>query len=235
MKRYLFLVCFICFPFIGLFLAVPDLRIQFDAALLHTVIYVILLTILNVWLALGTAWWLIFTESRWRAVIEWLVFIPLFIPVMASMFGMYVVLANFGLVGTYVGVGIVFLVTTLPYSIRLAYNAMYVIGRPLLEQTLILSPFRRSVMTLIPILANTIRTIALFTTVIVLSQFVLVQLIGAGLVSTITTNLYQSYSGNNISLALRNTWILIILPVMIYIGLSGMFSLWVQFVKGRLR
>lgn len=230
----LLVISFILFPFLGLLFGLPA-AIRVDEVLINTVFYVVSVAIINVWLGLGTAWWLIFTESRWRTLIEWLVFIPLFIPVMASMFGMYIVFANVGLVGTYMGVLLVLLVSTLPYAIRLAYNAMYVIGRSLLEQTMTLSPLPRFSMALFPLLSATMRTIVLFSTVIVLGQFVLVQLIGAGLIPTVTTQLYQSYAGNDVSLALQNTWILILLPVLLYVGLGGLFSVWVRIVKGRLR
>lgn len=224
----------ILFPFIGLFLAFPA-AFSWDEAFGNTVIYVIILGFINVWLGIGTAWWLMFTESRWKTSVEWFTFLPLFIPVMASMFGMYIALAQLGLVGTHIGVGLVLLVTTLPYSIRLAYNAMYVIGRTLLEQTLMLAPWTRFGLVLFPLLKETIRTIVLFSTVIVLSQFVLVQLIGAGLVPTVTTRLYQSYAGNDVSLALQNTWVLILVPVFLYLGLGGLFGIWIRLVKGRLQ
>lgn len=230
----LLVISFILFPFLGLFLGLPA-AIQVDEVLMNTVFYVVSVAFINVGLGLGTAWWLIFTESKWRTLVEWLVFIPLFIPVMASMFGMYIVFANVGLIGTYAGVLLVLLVSTLPYSIRLAYNAMYVIGRSLLEQTMTLSPLPRFSMALFPLLSATMRTIVLFSTVIVLSQFVLVQLIGAGLIPTVTTQLYQSYAGNDVALALQNTWVLILLPILLYIGLGGLFSIWVRIVKERLR
>lgn len=230
----LLVISFILFPFLGLFLGLPA-AIQVDEVLMNTVFYVVSVAFINVGLGLGTAWWLIFTESKWRTLVEWLVFIPLFIPVMASMFGMYIVFANVGLIGTYAGVLLVLLVSTLPYSIRLAYNAMYVIGRSLLEQTMTLSPLPRFSMALFPLLSATMRTIVLFSTVIVLSQFVLVQLIGAGLIPTVTTQLYQSYAGNDVALALQNTWVLILLPILLYIGLGGLFSVWVRIVKERLR
>lgn len=224
----------ILFPFVGLFLAFPA-TFNWDKAIGNTVVYVLVLGFVNVWLGIGTAWWLMFTESRWKTAVEWFTFLPLFIPVLATMFGMYIALAQLGLVGTHIGVGLVLLVTTLPYSIRLAYNAMYVIGRPLLEQTLTLAPWSRFGLVLFPLLKETIRTIVLFSTVIVLSQFVLVQLMGAGLIPTVTTRLYQAYAGNNVALALQNTWVLILVPVLLYLGLGGLFGIWIRLVKGRLQ
>jgi len=224
----------ILFPFIGLVLAFPA-RFDWDEAIGNTVVYVIVLGFVNVWLGIGTAWWLMFTDSKWKTPVEWFTFLPLFIPVLASMFGMYIALAPLGLVGTHIGVGLVLLVTTLPYSIRLAYNAMYVIGRPLLEQTLTLAPWSRFGLVLFPLLKETIRTIVLFSTVIVLSQFVLVQLMGAGLIPTVTTQIYQAYAGNDVSLALQNTWVLILVPVLLYVGLGGLFGIWIRLVKGRLQ
>lgn len=224
----------ILFPFVGLFLAFPA-TFNWDEAIGNTVVYVLVLGFVNVWLGIGTAWWLMFTESRWKTAVEWFTFLPLFIPVLATMFGMYIALAQLGLVGTHIGVGLVLLVTTLPYSIRLAYNAMYVIGRPLLEQTLTLAPWSRFGLVLFPLLKETIRTIVLFSTVIVLSQFVLIQLMGAGLIPTVTTRLYQAYAGNDFALALQNTWVLILVPVLLYLGIGGLFGIWIRLVKGRLQ
>jgi putative spermidine/putrescine transport system permease protein len=112
---------------------------------------------------------------------------------------------------------------------------MYVIGRPLLEQALTFAPLARIGFVLLPLLKESVRTIVLFSTVIVLSQFVLVQLIGAGLIPTVTTRLYQAYAGNDVSQALQNTWVLVSLPVLFYIGLGGIFSIWIRLVKGRLQ
>lgn len=224
----------ILFPFVGMFLAFPA-TFKWDEAIGNTVVYVLVLGFVNVWLGIGTAWWLMFTESRWKTAVEWFTFLPLFIPVLATMFGMYIALAQLGLVGTHIGVGLVLLVTALPYSIRLAYNAMYVIGRPLLEQTLTLAPWSRFGLVLFPLLKETIRTIVLFSTVIVLSQFVLIQLMGAGLIPTVTTRLYQAYAGNDFALALQNTWVLILVPVLLYLGIGGLFGIWIRLVKGRLQ
>ncbi len=88
---------------------------------------------------------------------------------------------------------------------------------------------------LYPLFSRLMRTIALFTTVILLSQFALIQLIGAGLIPTVTTELYQSYAGNNRGLALSNTWMLILFPVLLYFLLSGWDRYMVRMLKGRLQ
>lgn len=231
MSRLVILVL-ILLPFSGLFTSVPTFF--FDDAIINTVIQVLVIVSLNVWLSIGTAWWLLFTETKWRTFIEWFLFLPLFIPALAGTFGMYIALARFGLVGTTMGVLIVLLVVTLPYSIRLAYNAMSVIGRPMFEQALFLPPLRRYRDVLFPLLSGTIQTIALMSTVIVLGQFVLVQLIGAGLIPTVTTRLYQVYAGNDVALALQHTWLLILIPAVLYNALGWGIRLGVKIVKGRL-
>ncbi|MCC5893258.1 ABC transporter permease [Exiguobacterium sp.] len=233
MKRILFLIVLLL-PFIGLFSSMPA-PLVFDEAVANTIVHVFVLAGLNVWLALGTAWWLLFTESRWRPFVEWFLFLPLFVPALASTFGMYVALVRFGLVGTQFGVLTVLLAVTLPYSIRIAYNAMYVIGRPLFEQALFLPPVRRVQFVLVPLLTETVRTIALMSTVVVLGQFVLVQLIGAGLVPTVTTRLYHVYAGNDVSLALQNTWLLVLIPALLYGGIGYLMRIWMKVMKGRLR
>lgn len=235
MIRQAFLLLIVLLPFVSLFLVAPSLEIGNIESVIHTVGLTIILSGINVWLATTFAWWLLWTESRWKSVIEWLVFLPLFIPMLATLFGLYLILAEVGLIGTYVGVILALLVVTIPYSIRLAYNGMAVIGRPLLEQARLLPMSRRVVYVLYPLFSRTMRTIALFTTVILLSQFALIQLIGAGLIPTVTTELYQSYAGNNRSLALSNTWMLILFPVVIYFLLSGWNRWMVRMLKGRLQ
>lgn len=235
MKRQLLIGLCVLFPFAGLFLNAPTFQEGSEGALLHTIGFMIVLSAVNVWLALTLSWWIMWTDSTYRVFIEWLVFLPLFIPFLASLFGLYIVLAGVGLIGTHIGVAVAFLVATLPYSIRIAYNGMYVIGRPLLERAFLLPPWRRFFYVLFPLLARTIRTIILFTTVILLSQFALVQLIGAGLVPTVTTDLYQSYAGNNRALAFSNTWTLVLLPIFFYVALGGLGTWMVRLLKGRLQ
>lgn len=234
MIRPFFIVCLVLFPFIGLFRTSPDFQASSQETMLQTIGLILVLALVNVWLAFTLAWWLMWTESRLKPWVEWLVFLPLFIPLLASLFGMYLVFAEVGLIGSRIGVGLALLMATLPYSIRLAYNGMYVIGRPMLEQSLGLPPFKRILYVLIPLFSGSIRTIILFTTVILLSQFALVQLIGAGLVSTVTTDFYQTYAGNDRSRALTNTWMLILLPLILYIGLGGLSTWFVRRLKGRL-
>ena len=235
MIRQGFLLLIVLLPFVSLFLVAPSMEIGNGESIVHTVGLTIILSGINVWLATTFAWWLLWTESRWKSVIEWLVFLPLFIPMLATLFGLYLILAEVGLIGTYVGVILALLVVTIPYSIRLAYNGMAVIGRPLLEQARLLPMSRRVVYVLYPLFSRTMQTIALFTTVILLSQFALIQLLGAGLIPTVTTELYQSYAGNNRSLALSNTWMLILFPVVIYFLLSGWNRWMVRMLKGRLQ
>ncbi|WP_214782497.1 ABC transporter permease subunit [Exiguobacterium sp. s183] len=235
MIRQGFILLIALFPFVSLFLVAPSMEIGNVESIVHTIGLTIILSGINVWLATTFAWWLLWTESRWKSVIEWLVFLPLFIPMLATLFGLYLILAEVGLIGTYIGVIIALLVVTIPYSIRLAYNGMAVIGRPLLEQARLLPMSRRVVYVLYPLFSRMMRTIALFTTVILLSQFALIQLIGAGLIPTVTTELYQSYAGNNRSLALSNTWMLILFPVVIYFLLSGWNRWMVRMLKGRLQ
>lgn len=235
MIRQGLLICLTFIPFISLFFVVPTFEIENNMAIVHTIGLNVILSGINVWLSMMCAWWLLWTDSRWKHVIEWLVFLPLFIPMLATLFGLYLILAEAGLIGTYVGVTLALLVVTIPYSIRLAYNGMAVIGRPLLEQARILPSRRRVMYVLYPLFSRLMRTIALFTTVILLSQFALIQLIGAGLIPTVTTELYQSYAGNNRGLALSNTWMLILFPVLLYFLLSGWDRYMVRMLKGRLQ
>ncbi|WP_214794749.1 MULTISPECIES: ABC transporter permease [unclassified Exiguobacterium] len=235
MIRQVLIISLVLIPFVSLFLAIPAIEFENREAIFHSIGLIVLLSAINVWLATAFAWWLLWTESKWRYILEWLVFLPLFIPMLATLFGLYLILAEAGLIGTYIGVSLGLLVVTLPYSIRLAYNGMAVIGRPLLEQAQLLPMRRRFIYVLFPLFSRTMRTIALFTTVILLSQFALIQLIGAGLIPTVTTELYQSYAGNNLSLALSNTWMLIFFPVLIYFLLSGWSRWMVRMLKGRLQ
>ncbi|WP_215145165.1 ABC transporter permease [Exiguobacterium qingdaonense] len=235
MIRQILIICLMLIPFFSLFLRIPTVETESVTAMANTVGLTVILSGVNVWLSMTFAWWLLWTESRWRNALEWLVFLPLFIPMLATLFGLYLILAESGLIGTYVGVMISLLVVTLPYSIRLASNGMAVIGRPLLEQARLLPFKRRILFVLFPLFSRTMRTIALFTTVILLSQFALIQLIGAGLIPTVTTELYQSYAGNNRNLALSNTWMLILIPVLIYFLLSVMSRWTVRILKGRLQ
>ena len=145
MIRQAFLLLIVLLPFVSLFFVAPSLEIGNIESVVHTVGLTIILSGINVWLATTFAWWLLWTESRWKSVIEWLVFLPLFIPMLATLFGLYLILAEVGLIGTYVGVILALLIVTIPYSIRLAYNGMAVIGRPLLEQARLLPMSRRVV------------------------------------------------------------------------------------------
>lgn len=235
MKRQIGIALIVLLPLLMLVSGRPSWESLESNVLLNTLTLVFVVSGLNVWLGLAVGWWLLWTSSRWKSVVEWLVFLPLIVPVLASLFGMYLVFARIGLVGTWLGVLFALVIATLPYSIRLATNTLTVIGRPLLEQARLYPPVKRVMYVLVPLLARPIQLIVLFTSVIVLSQFVAVQLIGAGLVPTVTTELYQSYAGNNQPLVLSNTWFLIGFPFVLYIGMGILCKGMIHLAKGRLQ
>ena len=71
----------------------------------------------------------------------------------------------------------------------------------------------------------------LLVTVITLSQYALVVLIGGGVVRMLALEVFPLYSGNAVDAAKEATIWLIGLPFLIYLGQMLFFTLWIEGVR----
>lgn len=85
-----------------------------------------------------------------------------------------------------------------------------------------------------PMLRSTLQSVTLLVTVITISQYALVALIGGGIVRMISLEVFPAYSGNSQGAARLATLWLIGLPILFYAGQAVIFSSWIRIVRRRL-
>ena len=79
-----------------------------------------------------------FSSFRGKSLIEALMMLPLFIPVLVVAIGLHITFIRYGLSDHWLGVALVHLVPTIPYSIKMFKTGYERIGSKLLEQSTIL-------------------------------------------------------------------------------------------------
>jgi len=158
-----------------------------------------------------------FHDGRATRLFELLISLPLFTPIILISFGLYFGFIQTGLSDTFPGVALVLLLPTLPYSVRMFANGFSAIGETMVEQMVNFVPgrMRRFFLLTGPMLESTIQSIVLFVTVITISQYALVALVGGGVVRMISIEAFPLFSDNDREAGRAIIWLLL-LPAMLY-------------------
>ncbi|WP_114571582.1 ABC transporter permease [Exiguobacterium flavidum] len=156
-------------------------------------------------------------DGRATHLFELLISLPLFTPIILISFGLYFGFIRTGLSDTFLGVALVLLLPTLPYSVRMFANGFSAIGEAMLEQMVNFVPgrVRRFFLLTGPMLESTIQSVVLFVTVITISQYALVTLVGGGVVRMISLEAFPLFSDNDREAGRAIVWMLL-LPAMLY-------------------
>lgn len=198
-----------------------------------TISMIVALTLLNHSIGYITGKAIAFRTGRLIRSMELLISLPLFLPVLLLSFGLYLTWIRLGLADQFVGVLLVLLLPTLPYTIRIYTNAFQALGEQMMEQMVLIEPSRikRFVFLTGPMMRSAIQSVTLLVTVIALSQYALVTLIGGGVVQMIALEAFPLYSGNSLIAAKEATIWLLVLPFLIYFVQLMLLEAWVRLVR----
>ncbi|WP_257141036.1 ABC transporter permease [Bacillus sp. AFS015802] len=177
------------------------------------------------------------SSFKGKSVIEALMMLPLFIPVLVVAIGLHITFIRYGLSDHWLGVALVHLVPTIPYSMKMFKTGYERIGSKLLEQSTILggSGIKRLYHIELPLLLPTIRSVLFLTIVISLSQYVLTAIIGGGNVVTLAMVYYPFTDTADEAVMAAFSIVFALIPILLYIILEGClkFMLPYQQVRGR--
>ncbi|MGD7046502.1 ABC transporter permease [Jeotgalibacillus proteolyticus] len=122
-----------------------------------------------------------------KGLLETLLLLPLFIPTMAAALGLHITMIRLGLANQWLGVVIVHLVPTIPYTIKVMKAGYDRIGSGMIQQAKVLggSPFHVFRSVELPLLMPSVRSAVFLTVTISMSQYVLTAVIGGGNVITL--------------------------------------------------
>lgn len=198
-----------------------------------TVLMIVAVTLLNHLIGYAAGKAIAFRTGRLIRLMELLISLPLFLPVLLLSFGLYLTWIRLGLADQFLGVLLVLLLPTLPYTIRIYTNGFQALGEQLMEQMILIQPnrFKRFFFLTGPMMRSSLQSVTLLVTVIALSQYALVALIGGGVVRMIALEAFPLYTGNSLVAAKEATIWLIALPFLIYFVQLMVFSSWVRLVR----
>ena len=164
-----------------------------------------------------------FSSFRGKSMVEALMMLPLFIPVLVVAIGLHITFIRYGLSDHWVGVALVHLVPTIPYSIKMFKTGYERIGSKLIEQSTMLggSAIQRLYHIELPLLLPSIRSVLFLTIVISLSQYVLTAIIGGGNVVTLAMVYYPFTDTADEAVMAAFSIVFALIPIMFYIILEG--------------
>ncbi|ASF37937.1 ABC transporter permease [Halobacillus halophilus] len=152
---------------------------------------------------------------------------PVLIPVLAVAMGLHLFMIQAGLADTVLGVILIHLVPTIPYSIRIFHNSYAQLGNRMLEQPIVLgaAPLQQLFTVELPLMKPAIRSVTFLTIVISLSQYAITSIIGGGKIVTLPMIFFPFLDTANTSvMAAFAVWFAII-PLAMYIIVEGLILL----------
>ena len=178
--------------------------------------------IINFIIGLFTGKALVSFPFKGKTWLEAVLLSPILVPVLAIAMGLHLLMIRIGLADTMIGVILIHLVPTTPYSIKIFHNSYNQIGTSMMEQPNILGAgFWKQIFTVeLPLLRPAIRSLTFLTIVISLSQYAITAIIGGGRILTLPLVFFPYLESANTSLmAAFSIWFAVI-PVVMYIAIE---------------
>ncbi|UOR10355.1 ABC transporter permease [Halobacillus amylolyticus] len=153
-----------------------------------------------------------------RSFLEALFLAPILVPVLAVAMGLHLFMIRIGLADTWMGVVLIHLVPTVPYSIKIFHNTYNQLGHDILEQATILgaTSFKQLLTIELPLLKPAIRSVTFLTIVISLSQYATTAIIGGGRIITLPMIFFPFLNTANASLMAAFSIWFALLPFFMY-------------------
>lgn len=186
-----------------------------------------LVVVLNLIVGLLAGKALAFYSFKGKAVVDALFLLPLIVPLLAITMGLHVAMIRIGLTDTWLGVVLIHLVPTIPYSIKMLRSGYASMGTGILQQAQVLGTTRwhRFWSVELPLLMPSIRSTVFLIFVISLSQYVITAIIGGGNVVTLAMIYFPFLdSAESTVLAAFSAWFAL-LPVLFYLSMELLLSL----------
>lgn len=189
------------------------------SAIYVTMKIAVIVIIGNLFIAILAGRALAFYSFKGKGLIESILFMPIIIPSLAVAMGIHLTMIRLGVADYWLGVVLVHLIPTVPYSIRILRSAFERLGRKWEEQSLTLGGtyFQTFWNVVFPLLLPSFRATVYLTFVISLSQYVLTALIGGGNVITLAMLYYPYFSSVDDMVIASFSFLFALLPFMFII------------------
>lgn len=202
-------------------------------AIYTTVIIAVSVVMLNIVFALPVAKGLSHYQFRGKTVLETILLLPILVPSLAIAMGLHLTMIRLGLSDRLIGVILIHMLPTLPYSIRMFKAGFDQHGIKWEEQarTIGVSRFRVFWTVTLPMLAPNIRSVTLLAYVISLSQYALTAIIGGGVVTTLPMIYYPFFNSADETVIATLSIIFAILPIAFLLILEVLMKIYVKIVR----
>lgn len=161
----------------------------------------IVVSFLSIFVGLPAARALALHSFRGKAVIEWLLMVPIIVPGIVATMGIHQVFIRLRLTDTFIGVCLVHLIPCIPYMVLVMSSVFANYGTELEDtaRTLGAGPFRVFRFVTLPGILPGLLVSTMFTFLISWGQYITTLLIGGGTIITLPMVLFPFISGTNYS------------------------------------
>ncbi|KQU57178.1 hypothetical protein ASG66_20525 [Bacillus sp. Leaf406] len=189
------------------------------SAIVVSIVIAIMVLVLNLLIGLTAGKAFALHRFRGKVFLESMLMMPLFLPTLVVAAGLQMVFIRMGLADTWLGVALVHLIPTVPYSIKLFKSAYEGIGRDLIEHSLLLGggALRRFRHIELPQLIPALNSVLFLTVVISLGQYVLTAIIGGGSVVTLAMIYYPFTRSADESVMAAFSLVFMMIPLVTYL------------------
>lgn len=187
-----------------------------------TVLIGFFVVVINLVLGILAGKALAYNQFKGKSMIEMILMAPILVPSLAIALGLHVSFIKLGLANNWLGVVLVHLVPTLPYTIRILRSGYDRLGKKIIEQGMTLGVSKRMIFWTveIPLLLPSIRSAVILTFIISISQYAITAIIGGGNVVTLAMIYYPYFQNSNPSILASFSFIFFILPILFLIILE---------------
>ena len=193
----------------------------------------IIVLLLNLFLGILTGRALSFYLFKGKKVLESLLLLPLFLPTMAVALGLQLLMIRLQLADHIIGVALVHLIPTVPYSIKMLRAGYDQMGYKIVEQARLLGANRAHVFWTVelPSLLPSVRSVIFLTVIISLGQYLLTAIIGGGNVSTLAIIYYPYSQSANDNVMAAFSIVFALVPLVLFIIIEFFLRLFVPLRK----
>lgn len=186
-----------------------------------------MVVILNLVIALPAAKVLAQDNFKGKALVETFLLMPILIPALGLAMGLHLTMVKLGLANQWIGVVLIHLIPTIPYSIRILRAGYMNLGVKWEEQarSLGVRPGQIFMTIYLPLLLPSLRSACILAFVISLSQYVLTALIGGGNVVTLAMIYYPYFTSVDRAVIAAFSLLFAIIPIFFLIIIEVFITL----------
>lgn len=200
---------------------------QLLPALLNTLLVGVVVMLLNLFIALPGGKALAHYDFPGKNLLDTLITLPIILPSLLLAMGLHLTMLRLGLANHWLGVSLIHLLPTLPYSMRIMRAGFESWGIKWEEQSrnLGVAGWQLWWTLWIPLLLPSIRSMLVLSLVISLSQYALTALIGGGTVLTMAMIYFPYFTGSDPGLVAAFSVFFAIIPIIMLALLEGLIRL----------